>query len=281
MLKLQGDADCSANPDYVAGEVGDTYYVTVAGKIGGSSGKVVSVGDAIVCKTVNAGGDEATVGASWFVLEANIPGITTTGLNLATLANPSAVTFIRINADNSVTARSAADFLSDIGGLGTGGDGSGLSGVLKPGDIGTTVQAFSGYRFSILPANSDTDATTIIAPFGLTVSSGLTYHVRGWIPFEFTEGATNSIGMILTPGDPGPAASASDIVFQKNGVPTFGDVNTEIDLSQLDGNRQLVTFEGWITFSASGTFSLEFFGSSSDIVRINKSAIMEIFPFTP
>jgi hypothetical protein len=40
---------------------------------------------------------------------------TTVGFNLLGLANPSAVTFPRINADNTVTARSAANFLSDIG----------------------------------------------------------------------------------------------------------------------------------------------------------------------
>lgn len=42
-------------------------------------------------------------------------GATTVGNNIFTLTNPSAITFIRVNADNSVTARSAANFLSDIG----------------------------------------------------------------------------------------------------------------------------------------------------------------------
>jgi hypothetical protein len=46
-------------------------------------------------------------------------GATTVGANIFTLANPSAVSFLRVNADNTVTARSAADFRSDIG-AGTG-----------------------------------------------------------------------------------------------------------------------------------------------------------------
>lgn len=46
-------------------------------------------------------------------------GATTAGANLFTLANPSAVTFLRLNADNTVTARSAANFRTDLG-LGTG-----------------------------------------------------------------------------------------------------------------------------------------------------------------
>ncbi len=42
-------------------------------------------------------------------------GATTTGSNLLTLADPSAVTFPRINADNSVSALSAAAFCTAIG----------------------------------------------------------------------------------------------------------------------------------------------------------------------
>jgi hypothetical protein len=41
--------------------------------------------------------------------------LTTVGGNIAALANPSAVRWIRINADNTVTARTAAETLSDIG----------------------------------------------------------------------------------------------------------------------------------------------------------------------
>jgi len=39
---------------------------------------------------------------------------TTVGQNLVTLTNPSAITFLRINADNTVTARSAANFKTDL-----------------------------------------------------------------------------------------------------------------------------------------------------------------------
>lgn len=46
-------------------------------------------------------------------------GATTVGSNLFTLTNPSAITFPRFNADNSVSALSAADFRTAIG-AGTG-----------------------------------------------------------------------------------------------------------------------------------------------------------------
>jgi hypothetical protein len=47
-------------------------------------------------------------------------GATTVGANIFTLANPSAIRFLRINADNTVTARTAAEILSDIGAQASG-----------------------------------------------------------------------------------------------------------------------------------------------------------------
>jgi len=59
--------DCSGNPNYPEGLVGDQYIVSVAGYIGGGSGKAVYVGDIVYCIVANAGGTEAGVGTSWAV----------------------------------------------------------------------------------------------------------------------------------------------------------------------------------------------------------------------
>lgn len=115
VLKLIGDIDCSGNPNYPSAVKGSCYMVSVAGRVGGVSGKVVGIGDQVICKADNAGGSEASVGTSWFVLEANIPGMTTIGANLITLANPGAITFPRFNADNSVDALNAAAMLAALG----------------------------------------------------------------------------------------------------------------------------------------------------------------------
>lgn len=45
---------------------------------------------------------------------------TTTGINIFTLPNPGAIRFIKVNADNTVTARTAAEILSDIGAQASG-----------------------------------------------------------------------------------------------------------------------------------------------------------------
>jgi hypothetical protein len=87
LLELKGSTDCSANPNYPAASKGDTYIVTVAGKIGGASGKSVDVGDVYVASADNAGGNEASVGTSWFVLEHNLAGALLSANNLSDVAN--------------------------------------------------------------------------------------------------------------------------------------------------------------------------------------------------
>lgn len=72
--RLKGNTDCSTNPNYPAAVTGDAYVVTVAGKIGGASGVSVDVGDVYVAKADNAGGTQASVGSSWFVIEHNLTG---------------------------------------------------------------------------------------------------------------------------------------------------------------------------------------------------------------
>jgi hypothetical protein len=82
---MRGSTDCSTNPNYPVGVQGDFYVVTVAGKIGGASGKVVDVDDEYHCLADNGGGNEATVGTFWGVRQGNIVGaLTETGTQTAT-----------------------------------------------------------------------------------------------------------------------------------------------------------------------------------------------------
>ena len=71
----KGAIDCSASPNYPAGNAGHLYRVSVAGKIGGASGPAVEVGDTLLCNTDGAAeGNHATVGAKWNVIQANLEG---------------------------------------------------------------------------------------------------------------------------------------------------------------------------------------------------------------
>lgn len=87
LWEFKGAANCSANPNYPAALKGDAYVVTHAGRIGGASGKQVDIGDFYVAIADNAGGDEATVGTSWAVLEHNLVGALLSANNLSDVAS--------------------------------------------------------------------------------------------------------------------------------------------------------------------------------------------------
>lgn len=81
-----GAQDCSANPNYPTATKGDYWKVSVAGKIGGASGISVSAGDAFICNTTASSGNQATVGTSWDILQANVEQATDSTLGLIQLA---------------------------------------------------------------------------------------------------------------------------------------------------------------------------------------------------
>lgn len=87
VLKFKGSTDCSANPNYPAATKGDSYVVTVAGKIGGASGTSVDIGDVYFANADNAGGTQAAVGASWQLLEHNLVGALLAANNLSDITN--------------------------------------------------------------------------------------------------------------------------------------------------------------------------------------------------
>ena len=74
-MVYKGATDCSGNPNYPAADAGDTYKVSVVGKIGGASGENVEVGDMFICLVDStASGTQAAVGANWNILQVNIDG---------------------------------------------------------------------------------------------------------------------------------------------------------------------------------------------------------------
>lgn len=87
LLDLKTATDCSTNPNYPAALKGDAYFVSVAGRIGGASGKLVDVSDLFFATADNAGGTEASVGASWVVLEHNLVGVLLGSNNLSDVAS--------------------------------------------------------------------------------------------------------------------------------------------------------------------------------------------------
>lgn len=74
-MVFKGVIDCSADPNYPAANRGDTYRVSVAGKIGGGSGPNVEAGDLLLCLTdATSAGTHASVGANWTIAQTNLDG---------------------------------------------------------------------------------------------------------------------------------------------------------------------------------------------------------------
>lgn len=77
-MVFKGVIDASANPNYPAADKGDTYKISVAGKIGGASGPNVEVGDVIISTADGqSAGTHASVGANWSIVQNNIDGAVT------------------------------------------------------------------------------------------------------------------------------------------------------------------------------------------------------------
>lgn len=118
LLEFKGDAACASFPDYPAANIGDSYVVTDAGKIGGASGKDVEVGDMIIASEDSIGGDEATVGNDWFVLEHNLAGALLTANNLSDVTNAASA---RSNLGlGAMATQSAVTLTGDVTGTGAG-----------------------------------------------------------------------------------------------------------------------------------------------------------------
>lgn len=105
--QYKGLIDCSANPNYPAANSGWTYRVSVAGKIGGASGQTVEIGDRLQCIVDgSASGNEATVGANWWIVQGNV-AFTSNGLSLVTAANYAAMKTLLAVAMADITDASA------------------------------------------------------------------------------------------------------------------------------------------------------------------------------
>jgi hypothetical protein len=144
----------------------------------GANSDITSLAGLTTALSVAQGGSGATTASA---ARTNF-GATTLGGNLYTISNPSAVTFPRFNADNTVSSLNAADFRTAIG-AGTGGgsvtsvagtgsaSGLTLSGtVTTSGNItlGGAVSSVTTSNFSILEEGGKLvikNGSTVIASF--------------------------------------------------------------------------------------------------------------------
>jgi hypothetical protein len=130
-------------------------------------------------------------------------GATTVGGNFFTLTNPSAITFPRINADNTVSALDAATFRTAIG-VGTGSgtvtsvSGTGtVSGLTLSGTVTTTGNLTLGGTLSVAASNfaSQTANTFLAAPNGASGTPTFRAIVAADVP-TLNQATTNNAGSV-------------------------------------------------------------------------------------
>jgi hypothetical protein len=193
----------------------------------------------------NGGTGATTAGAARTAL-----GATTLGGNIFTITNPGAITFPRFNADNTVSALSAADFRTAIGvGTGTGtvtsvsGTGT-ASGLTLSGTVTTsgnltlsgTVNSLAAGTYGISISGNATTATTANA-----LNTGNSYTAVNYV-------STQTSGTALQVGDNSGIRN-----FSTSGQAVFIDVAGGGSTPGQLIFRNTNSFTAMATFGGSGT----------------------------
>lgn len=163
---VKGGIDCSTNPNYPAADAGWAYRVTAAGKIGGVSGRVVEVGDLIICFTDGtASGTQAAVGSEWIVEQNNVEASSETVagyVRLATAGETAAGTGgdIAVKPSHLITQLNLKANLASPTFSGTPNLPTGTIGVTQSLGNNTTALATTAFVFSGLALKSNIASPT-------------------------------------------------------------------------------------------------------------------------
>lgn len=184
-------------------------------------------------------------------------GGTTAGKSIFSLTNPGAITFLRINADNSVTARSAANFRSDIGAGTSSFDGVFASLTSKP----TTAAGYGITNGAAIDTwgGKTAPSGTVIGTTDTQTESGKTFTA----PIFSAGTASASTAPKLTSGTLNTTPEAGAIEYD-GAVPYFTADTTNGRTQGGNQNIFLLTANG----SALGPTIADFFGTNSAIPTV-------------
>ena len=189
----------------------------------------------------------AASGVAQILNKPTIPTFTTVGTNLATLPDPSAVRYLRINADNTVSALTLAQLKTD---LSIGSDftvvlGSNIS------NVGTGFEDVTGLSFA--------------------VTANKTYKWRATISYAATAAITFSSN--------GPTASLNNARFTTSLGATTNAVSNQ---TTYDGGTNaagaangLSTADGIFRVTASGTWTIRFRCATAGLLTVRAGSVLE------
>jgi hypothetical protein len=185
-------------------------------------------------------------------------GATVRGANVFTLADISAISFLRYNADNTVTQRGADGMLSDLGGTTIGQSMFTL----------TNPSAITFPRFNANNTVSALSASDFRTAIGVSVGGGTVTEVTGTLPILVTNGTT-------TPAITIANASTSAAGVVTTGTQSFVGSKTFTGLvgfqraiqrpyeSVTVSSASITTSSSWVVVNNAGTVTLTFPSASS------------------
>jgi hypothetical protein len=200
--------------------------------------------------TASAANRGALSSADWstFNGKQNSIGLTTVGTNLATLPDPSAVRYLRINADNTVSALTLAQLKTDLS-LGSDITVVAATNVVT---VGTAFEDVTGLSFA--------------------VTSGKTYKWRATISF----GATSGTYLFSSNG---PATSINNARFTMTTGLTVNGVSNQTTYdagANVTGTLSgLCTADGIVRVTANGTFTIRFRSSIAGALTVRAGSVVE------
>lgn len=197
--------------------------VTSIDASGGTTGLSFTGGPVTTSGTLTLGGTLAVAsggtGATTAPAALTALGATTVGGNVFTLVNPSAITFPRFNADNTVSALDAATFRTAIGagtssttGTVTSVSGTGaVSGLSLSGTVTSTGSLTLGGTLVVTPSNfaAQTANTVLAAPDGVAGTPTFRSLVAADVPTlnQNTTGTASNVTGVVAVANGGTGAS--------------------------------------------------------------------------
>jgi len=253
-----------------AGLSGSTTAINIGSAVAGATSTTTLNGTVTLANAlaVSSGGTGATTAAA---ARTNL-GATTVGGNFFTLANPSAITFTRINADNTVSTLDAATFRTAIGagtGSGTVTSVTGTSPVASSGGTTPAISLSSGYGDTQNPYASKTANFVLAAPNGSAGVPTFRAVVAADIP-TLNQNTTGSAATLTTgrtisiTGDLAYTSPSFDGSANVTAAGTLATVNANV--GSFTNASITVNGKGLITAASSGTAPVTSVTGTSPVV---------------